>query len=92
MCAFMQAMGLVNDHIEACGARAITRRRRLVPPMKTALRGGLFHGEGTAQPWRLPGFFLLRAPPRLTRWPQPCVATGMPGMGVGRVCACGRLR
>jgi DNA-3-methyladenine glycosylase I len=32
--AFMQAMGLVNDHIEGCGARdaALAARKALTPP------------------------------------------------------------
>ncbi|MBS0611062.1 MAG: DNA-3-methyladenine glycosylase I, partial [Proteobacteria bacterium] len=34
MYAFMQAMGLVNDHIEGCGARAAAEAARaaFVPP------------------------------------------------------------
>jgi DNA-3-methyladenine glycosylase I len=34
MYAFMQAMGLVNDHVEGCAARerALAARRALRPP------------------------------------------------------------
>jgi len=35
MCAFMQAMGLVNDHLEGCAARerALTGRARFRVPV-----------------------------------------------------------
>ena len=38
--AFMQAMGLVNDHVEGCYVRdAVARdRKRLKPPVSTAAR------------------------------------------------------
>ena len=41
MYAFMQAMGMVNDHLEGCGARdrALTARAAFQPPKATVSRG-----------------------------------------------------
>ena len=53
--AFMQAMGLVNDHLEGCHARAAAlQRRRELKGLPTAAlaKGGVAAAAETARPMR----------------------------------------